>query len=82
MLCTRCRCSELLEKCSDKALAGIDRHIYDRQIIPGLLAVKDELGIGMDESIEWITWRHDHLRQLTPEKFDSVSSESWDMFYS
>lgn len=81
-LCPNCRHSDLLQKCSDTALAGIDRYIYDRRLVPGLMAVREEFGIGVDESIEWISWRHQQLRRLNPEKFTIGSNESRDIFYS
>lgn len=81
-LCTSCRYADLHAACPPEIIETIDQLIFDRQVIAVLQAAKDALGIGLGESIEWLAWRHDQLRELAPEKFDDSAEEYWDVFYS
>lgn len=81
-LCPSCHYADLHAACPPEIIESIDQLIFDRQLIAVLQAAKKALGINLGESIEWLAWRHDRLRELVPEKFDGPAEAYWDGFYS
>jgi len=81
-LCIDCRCADLFEKVSKELESEVDQLLYENRILEGIIKLKDNLHIGLAEGIELFSWRHDRLRELTPEKFKNSPEEYWSVFYS
>lgn len=81
-LCSYCKCSDLFEKLSIEFREEIDKLVYSNSILQGIKIIIENLHISLGEGVELFHWRHDKLRELTPDKFKCSTKEYWKGFYS